>query len=77
MTFAVAGAIKSKIGAIRQLDMTGSPIFLFVKETRHYRILRKRLQRQRRDEFGCVICHHRQKHCDLCFTSKLASSADL
>ena len=48
---------EQKIGAICQLDVTGPPVFLFVIETRRHRILGKRLQSQRRNEFGRILRH--------------------
>ena len=52
---------EQKIGAIRERDVPGMPAFLFVVETGGHRIFRKRLQRQRRDEFGRVLVSSRQK----------------
>ena len=61
MMCAVAGAMSEKIGAISQLDVPGSPVFLFIVETRRDRILGKRLQSERRDEFSRVLASSRQK----------------
>src|SRR5437899_8044616 len=51
---------QKKIGAISQFDVSGSPIFFFVKKTRHHWIFGKRLQSQRRDELGRVAGHDRE-----------------
>ena len=55
---AVAGAMSRRFGAISELDVTGTPVFLFVKEACRDRILRKRLQRERRNEFSRIVRHH-------------------
>ena len=49
---------EQKIGAICQFDVAGTPVLLFIIETCRDRIFGKRLQRQRRDEFGRIVRHH-------------------
>ena len=48
---------QQQVRAVRQLNVARSPAFLFVEEARHHRIFRKRLQRERRNKFGRVVCH--------------------
>src|ERR1700737_1360860 len=48
---------QKKVRAIRQFDVAGAPIFFFIEKTRHHWILGKRLQSERRDEFGRVVTH--------------------
>ena len=50
-----------KVRAIRERNMTRTPVLFFVKETYGDRILRERLERERRDEFRRVGRHH-DKH---------------
>ena len=51
------GRDQQKIRAIGELDVTRPPVFFFVVETGRDRILRERLQRQRRDELRRVLRH--------------------
>ena len=48
------GRDQEQVRAIRKVDVTGSPIFFFIVEAGRHRIFGKRLQRQRRNEFGRV-----------------------
>ena len=52
---------EEQVRAIRQLDMAGTPVFLFIVETRRYRILGQRLQCQRGNEFRSRPASSRQK----------------
>ena len=49
---------EEEIRSIGQLDVTGPPIFLFIKKTGHDRIFRERLQSERGNELGRVLRHH-------------------
>src|SRR5207247_10466969 len=49
---------EEKTGAISQLDMSRSPVFLFLKEARGDWILRKSLKGKWRDKFNRIACHH-------------------
>src|SRR6266516_3144420 len=49
-----------QVPAVRKLNVARSPAFFFVEETRHHRIFRQRLQRERRNKFGRVMCHHHE-----------------
>src|SRR5215211_6457216 len=51
---------EQQVRTVGQLNVPGSPAFLFVEETRHHRIFRQRLQRERRNKFGRVLCHHHE-----------------
>ncbi len=51
---------EQQVRAVGQLNVPRSPAFLFVKEARHHRIFRQRLQRERRNKFGRVVCHHHE-----------------
>ena len=48
---------QEKVRAIGEINVTGPPVFFFIVEAGRYRILGKRLQRQRRNEFGRVLRH--------------------
>src|SRR5437867_7103708 len=49
---------QQQVRAIGELDVSGSPAFLFIEEAGGHRILRKRLQSERRNKFSRVLCHH-------------------
>jgi len=51
---------EKKVRAISELDMSGPPVFFFVEEAGADGILRKRLERERRDEFDGVASHHNE-----------------
>jgi flavoprotein len=52
------GSNQQQVRLICQMNMRGSPSFFLVIEARDHRIFGKRLKRQWRDKFLCVLCHH-------------------
>src|SRR5262245_37654533 len=51
---------QQQVRAVGKLNVTRSPALFFVEETRHHWIFRQRLQCERRNKFGGVMCHHHE-----------------
>src|SRR5215471_1136243 len=52
------GRDQQQVRAVRKINVPWSPALFFVEEARHHWIFRQRLQRERRNEFTCVVCHY-------------------
>ena len=51
---------QQQVRAVRKINVARSPTFFFIEEANGHRIFRQRLQRERRNKFGRVVCHHHE-----------------